>query len=75
LLEDTVAAGGNAKLSKRPSITWSDNPVAVTYSRPYAVAMLPGHIEASILDNPCHVTAPCYSHATCHSLFYLMLIH
>ncbi|KAL0024599.1 hypothetical protein WJX77_001647 [Trebouxia sp. C0004] len=37
--------GGNAKLSKRPSITWSDSPVAVTYSRPYAVAMLPGHIE------------------------------
>lgn len=47
-------AGTNGKLSKRPGITWSDGPVAVTFSRPYAVAVLPGYIEASCLQSgPC----------------------
>ncbi|KAA6422986.1 MAG: vam6 Vps39 isoform X1 [Trebouxia sp. A1-2] len=39
--------GGNAKLSERPSITWSDHPVAVAYSRPYAVAMLPVQVRSA----------------------------
>lgn len=43
-------SGGNGKLSKRAGIPWSDTPVAVTYSRPYAVAVLPGHIEASFFS-------------------------
>ena len=47
-------AGANGKLSKRPGITWSDSPVAVAFSKPYAVAVLPGHIEASCLQSePC----------------------
>lgn len=56
-------AGGNGKLSKRPGITWSDAPVAVTFSKPYAVAVLPGHIEASSLlsitqNHHSHVNSP-----------------
>lgn len=44
-------AGATGKLSKRPGITWSDAPVAVAFSKPYAVAILPGHIEASCLPS------------------------
>lgn len=59
-----ASAGGSGKLSKRPGITWSDTPVAVTYSKPYAVAVLPGHIEV------CCLPATCFSYTGMSILFW-----
>ncbi len=40
-------AGAFGKLLRRPGVVWSQAPVALAYSQPYAIATLPDHVEAS----------------------------
>lgn len=50
-------AGRNGRLSKRPSIAWTEAPAAVAYSKPYAVALLAAAVEVIWLQF-CHPLIP-----------------
>lgn len=40
-----IFLGQDGRISRKSSLTWSDSPIAVAFSHPYAVALLPNYIE------------------------------
>lgn len=44
-----ITVGQDGRVSRRAGLTWSDQPVAVSYSHPYAIALLPNYVEIRLV--------------------------
>jgi len=40
-----ILLGPDGRASRKASLTWSDTPLGLAFSRPYAVALLPNYVE------------------------------